>query len=138
MQDWLALKQSVAAWSGLDHGALLVLASLLLSVLAAFVWRRALSSLLPWLTVLAVAIGNELASGLVDYKYESWELAASRQDVLLVMIVPTALFLLARFAPGIMSPRRVDRHFIVPMPQSRRQETIDAEFQEVRKADLVG
>ncbi len=131
MQEWVSLKESVAAWVGIDHDALYILASVLLCIAAALITRRPLSSLLPWLAVLAVALANEAASGLADGVFEPRESLVSLHDLALVMAVPTALLLLGRFAPQIMCPRPDLRILVPAAPDRRRGSILDAEFEEI-------
>ncbi len=103
--DWFEIKQWVSIASGLNMDALHVHAGVLGQILAALVLRRSLASPWPWLAVLAVVLGNEY----YDYHYEIWperseQWAESVRDTWNTMLVPSLLFLLARFLPRMMRP----------------------------------
>lgn len=135
MQDWIALKQAIAVWTGLDHDALNILGSLLLCMIAAFACRRPLSHPLPWLSVFTAAVANELGAGFADGVYDHVELAMSRHDVPVVMIVPTLLFAVSRWAPQLLCTQ-IHRQFIVPMgPLPSHPPLIEGEFQEIDQAE---
>lgn len=134
MDEWVAFKGAITAATGLDHGVLNVLGSFVLCILAAWIWRRPLSHGLPWLSVLIAAVFNELASGLADGTYEAWEVAATWRDLFMVMILPTALLIVCRYAPQIFCSR-IDRQFIVPLGKNpRRHDVIEADFHEVGRS----
>jgi hypothetical protein len=104
--DWHQLKEWLVAWTGLDMDALHVHAGLLLLVAAALVTRRPLRSPWPWLVVLAAELANEY----YDYSYEIWptrdeQFAESVRDVWNTMLVPSAVFVIARWFPVLLVGR---------------------------------
>ena len=129
MQEWITIKSAIVGSLGLDSGAAHVLASFVALVALAILFRRPLSSLLPWLGVLVLELANEAATGFADGALEDWELASSIRDVPLVMALPTLVLLSHRFAPQLAG-RTYPK--LEPIPQEkRRDEVIDAEFEEV-------
>ena len=105
--DWEQIKEAIAAWTDLERDALHIYAALLLQVGSAWVLRRCLGHWLPWVCVLAFAIGNEWLDMKGDKQIEQWELDAGIHDLWNTMLLPTLLLLLVRFAP---------RLFVVPEP----------------------
>lgn len=135
MEHWIAFKDLIAGASGFDRGSLHVLASVPLHVLCALVLRRPLTSLWPWLLVLAIAIGNEAASGYADGVLEDWEIPGSLRDLLLVMGLPTFLALALRLRALSPAPRRVGAARPLPLltvSTAPRDLIVDAEFEEIR------
>jgi hypothetical protein len=103
--DWNQIKETIALWTDLERDALHIYAALLVQVGAAAVLRRRLSHWLPWVAVLAFAVGNEWLDTFGDDLVEQWELDAGLHDLWNTMVLPTLLLLLARFAPGLFVPR---------------------------------
>jgi cell shape-determining protein MreD len=102
--DWIAVKQWLAAATGLHMDALHIHAGIAVQLAAAFVTRRTLASPIPWLAVLAFTVANEL----YDYAFEVWpgeERARQRaegfRDLWNTLLVPTLLFIVSRWAPGL-------------------------------------
>lgn len=138
MSEWVTFKELVVDWVGLDKDALHVLAGLATLLAAAMVLRRPIASPWPWLTVLALELGNEIVSGLADGTIEEWERAGSIHDLWVVMLAPTVLSGLARWAPRLYwrpSPRAPARPLLLLDAPARANETIDAEFEEVDPED---
>jgi hypothetical protein len=112
MMDWHHLKDWLEHATGLDMDALHVHAGVLLQILAALVLRRPLRSPWPWLVVLGAETINEI----YDYTYEIWpgaerqiQLAEGVRDLWNTMVIPSAILLLARYAPALIvgqSPAR--------------------------------
>jgi len=105
--DWFEIKQWLSTASGLNMDALHVHAGVLGQILAALMLRRSLASPWPWLAVLGFVLGNEY----YDYRYEIWpgderseQRAEGIRDAWNTMLVPSLLFLLARFLPRLMRP----------------------------------
>lgn len=99
--SWDSIKAVIEAVTGLDRDALHIYAAFLIQIAAAAFLRRPLANLLPWICVLAFAIGNELLDIYSDTLVEEWELKGGAHDLWNTMIIPTALLLLLRFAPGV-------------------------------------
>ncbi|HET9638049.1 MAG TPA: hypothetical protein VFP12_02470 [Allosphingosinicella sp.] len=100
--DWEAIKQAVAAWTGLERDALHIYAAILIQIGSAALLRRTLASPWPWLVVLAFALANEWLDVQRDQLFEEWEKAAALHDLWNTMLLPTLLLLVARFTPGVM------------------------------------
>ncbi len=103
--DWFHFKLLVVAVTGLNRDALHVLTGFASVLVVAVMLRRSLASPLPWLILAIAACLNEY----YDLRYERWpdlwqQYAASGQDLLTTMLIPTILLLLARFAPGLLVP----------------------------------
>lgn len=98
----LFLKHSV----GFSQDALHVIAGVLVQLFAALLLRKAVSSWWPWLVVLGTTILNEA----MDLGAETWPSAAMQygeafKDILLTMLLPTALLVTSRWTPEIYSGR---------------------------------
>lgn len=104
--DWEAIKQAVAAWTGLERDALHIYAAILIQIGSAALLRRTLASPWPWLVVLAFALANEWLDVQRDHLVEEWEKAASLHDLWNTMLLPSLLLLVARFAPRLMTRAR--------------------------------
>jgi hypothetical protein len=103
--DWEQVKNAIAIWTELERDALHIYAAVLLQIGSAALLRRSLASPLPWLAVLAAALGNEALDMRRDGLFEEWERTAALHDLWNSMVVPTILLLLARFAPGLVARR---------------------------------
>ena len=102
--DWYGFKLSLETGSGLDMDALHVHAGVFMQFLAALLLRRSLKSPLPWLVVLIAAVANEYHDlGLETWPDRDVQWAESIKDAWNTMLLPTALMLLARFAPRLMT-----------------------------------
>ena len=135
MQHWVDFKDLIAGTSGFDRGSLHVLASVPLHVVCALLLRRPLTSLWPWLLVLAIAGGNEAASGYADGRLEDWEIPGSLRDLLLVMALPTFLAIALRLrllSPAGRRPPPSRTLPMLPVSTSPREIIVDAEFEEIR------
>lgn len=132
MQQWIAVKEAVAAWTAVDHDALQILAAIPVHLGAALVLRRPLSRIVPWLAVLAVGVLNEAVSGFADGVFETAELAQSRDDLLLFMSVPTVILIVARFMPGLLTRPPADAGIVVRVsPHRQHHRVVDAEYEEI-------
>jgi hypothetical protein len=101
--DWMAAKQAVERLFAFHQDGLHVLSGVMLHLLASLVLRRSLRDVLPWLAVLALELANEW----IDLAIETWpnrtqQWGEGRHDLILTMILPTLLFLLARYAPQLL------------------------------------
>lgn len=110
--DWEQIKEAIATWTDLERDALHIYAALLLQVASALILRKRLAHGLPWVCVLAFAIGNEWLDMRGDKLVEQWELDAGIHDLWNTMLLPTLLLLLVRFAP---------RLFVAPEPSPARE-----------------
>ena len=105
--DWHDLKTFVERAANVGTDSLHVIAGVLLQLLFAAVVRRPLSSWLPWLLVLLSLLFNEI----VDLWVEQWpslamQLGESARDLVLTMFLPTALLVVVRRWPHLISARR--------------------------------
>jgi len=106
--NWIEFKDYLSQISDLDQDALHVYAAVLIQLAAAALFRRSLASILPWLTVWAVLIVNEaLDLWLPDEGIGQWQVAGGIQDSWNTMALPTMLWLLAHYAPGLLVGRAV-------------------------------
>ena len=97
-QTKLFIEHSVA----IDHDTLHLMAGMLLWLVIAAILRRCISTMLPWLWILAFTLFNEVA----DLLIEKWpdfgaQYGEGAKDLLLTMFIPTVLILAARFFPGL-------------------------------------
>ena len=90
-----------------ERDALHIYAALLVQIAAAKLSRRSLGHVLPWLVVLGVELINEIfdiwRGG--EPRLMSWQIVAAMHDVINTMLLPTALLILCRQAPGVFSWR---------------------------------
>ena len=132
MEEWIGLKEAWVTWSGVDRGALQVIASLLALIAIAAVIRRPLSSVLPWFLLVILAIGYEAIGTYSDGLLEAWEIEGSIRDVALVAVTPTLLLFLCRFTPGLLHRQRpAPPKALLPYTPVARDSIIDAEFEEI-------
>jgi hypothetical protein len=104
---WYDVKMIIERAGMVSTDALHVIAGVLLQLLFASILRRPLSAWLPWLLVLGLLLFNEA----VDLWVERWPSLAMQigegvKDLLLTMILPTALLVASRISPGLRSGRR--------------------------------
>jgi len=116
--DWFQIKQSVSIFTGLHMDALHVHVGVLAQLAAAAALRRSIASPWPWLLLLAAVAANEWS----DLAYEIWpnrhdQIAESIRDSWNTMLLPTALLLVSRLAPGLLVPRKPT--FPEPQPAER-------------------
>lgn len=131
MNEWIALKSQIVAGVGLDRDALHILAGLIGLFAVAALTRRPIAGPLPWLALLVVELLNEAISGLADGRIEGWEIAGSRHDLWVVMAAPTALMLIARYAPSwLIGPAAIQRRALLLEFGSDRPEPVDADYEE--------
>ena len=107
MGSWHEGKLFIEHSVSIDHDALHVIVGVLVWLAMAAITRRPLSSIRPWLWLLAIIGWNET----VDLWVEQWPDAGMQygegaKDLLLTMLLPTVLLLAARFAPGLFRPGR--------------------------------
>ena len=95
---WVALKDGIVFYTGLERDAVHVHAALLLYIAAMVVFRRNRRSLVPWLVVMALALANEAVDFLFNLDMGSKE-AFSRvvKDLWNTMLWPTVLLVLGRY-----------------------------------------
>ena len=103
--DWIAFKDNIVAYTGLERDALHIYAAVLIQIAAAFLFRKTLASVTPWLLALVCEVGNELLDAYNDGIVEAWEVQGGLHDLWNTMLIPIGLFLIARLAPHRLAPR---------------------------------
>jgi hypothetical protein len=100
--DWLTIKRQIAELT-VEKDALHIYGAFVVQVLAAIVTRRSLASVIPWLAVLAAVGANEALDLIFEKEpyIHQWQIDGVVHDLVNTMVLPTALLLLARFAPGL-------------------------------------
>ena len=106
MTDWYQIKLLIEHATGVSMDALHILAGVLAQLMFAALFRSSLHSWRPWLFVLALILLNETS----DLWVERWPEPAMQygeglKDVVLTMLLPTALLLLARLRPAFFDGR---------------------------------
>jgi hypothetical protein len=104
MSIWYQVKMLLEHATGVSMDALHVLAGVLAQLLFAALFRIPLRNWRPWLFVLALLLLNEAG----DLWVEQWPQPAMQygeglKDILLTMLLPTALILCARVRPTIFA-----------------------------------
>lgn len=98
ISSWQSAKLAVLSALDLSKDALHIYVGLLVFLLAALIFRRPIRSLVPWLTVLAVAALGEAVDAIENIRsLGQWQRAASVHDLINTLVWPTILHLLARF-----------------------------------------
>jgi TRAP-type uncharacterized transport system fused permease subunit len=105
--NWYDAKMVIERAGTVSTDALHVIAGMLVQLLVALLLRRPLSAWLPWLAVLAALLFNEA----VDLWVERWpslpmQLTESIKDLVLTLLLPTALMVALRVSPGLGAARR--------------------------------
>jgi hypothetical protein len=132
MDEWTALKSAILAAAGLDRDAVQVYVALALLFGVAFAFRLRLSSPIPWLAVMAVALANKGAAIYADGLIERWEITLGLRDLANIMLAPTILFLASRFMPQLFAAPTKPILFMpdaVRLPAPRQEEVLEAEFE---------
>jgi hypothetical protein len=102
MASWHEGKLFIEHSVKIDHDALHVIVGVLLWLVLGVVTRRPLSSVRPWLWVLAIIGWNEA----VDLWVEQWpdpamQYGEGAKDLLLTILLPTVLLLAVRLRPDL-------------------------------------
>lgn len=96
----------------LDKDALHIYGALLVQLMTAILLRRSLASPLPWIAALAVAFLNEYLdfqqAGPSERSIALYREAALH-DIWNTLLLPTGLFLIARFWPGLLTSQKTER-----------------------------
>ena len=105
--DWMGMK-GLAADLLIAKDALHIYLAFIIQVSAAVIFRKSLGTALPWLTVLMFELINEgLDMWLGEESHlKPWQFDGAAHDLINTMILPTALLLLCRYAPGLCKARR--------------------------------
>src|SRR4029077_8186265 len=104
MASWHEGKLFIEHSVRIDHDALHILIGVLAWLVIGALLRRPLSSIRPWLWLLAL-IGWD---GAADLWIEQWpepgmQYGEGANDLILTMFIPTVLILAIRFAPGLFA-----------------------------------
>lgn len=104
--QWVDLKFSLVAATGLHMDALHIYGGLLVQALAARLLRQPLCAWAPWAAVLAVELANEW----IDLAHESWpdraeQIAGSGYDVLNTLLLPSLILAAGRIMAAGRSAR---------------------------------
>lgn len=104
--DWYQVKLFAQHSTGVSMDALHVIVGVALQLLLALVLRSSVARPMPLLVVLALALLNEAN----DFRVEIWpnpgmQFGEAVKDVVLTMIVPTLIFLVARYRPRLFAQR---------------------------------
>jgi hypothetical protein len=107
MTSWYEGKLFIEHALAINHDALHVIVGVLIWLVLGLVMRRPITSLRPWLWLLAVILWSEAA----DLWAERWphpgmQYGEGAKDVLLTMFLPTLLLLAARFRPQLFRAQR--------------------------------
>jgi hypothetical protein len=107
MSSWHEGKLFIEHTVAINHDALHVIVGVLVWLAVGLLSRRPLSSLRPWLWLLAIIGWNET----VDLWVEQWpdpgmQYGEGAKDLILTMFLPTILMLVVRFAPGLFRASR--------------------------------
>lgn len=108
--DWYSIKLFLQHATGWSMDSLHVIAGVLLQLLAAWLLRTSVGHAIPLAIVLAAACVNEAN----DLWVEQWPQAAmqygeSLKDLVLTLILPVALFCVAKVRPSLLQGgRRTD------------------------------
>lgn len=122
----LAFKRDLIAFLGGNGLALSMLAAVGIQFAAAFVFRRRLGHWLPLGAALAALVVNELLATLEDRVVAPGEELLALRDIGFGMLIPTALTLIARYYPIILTP---------PMGRAResgRESLVDEKVEQAR------
>lgn len=101
---WSAAKRMLDTFPGIDHDGLHLLIGTLGFLFLAAILRKDCRSWSAWLIMLAIALANEVHDVLVDpWPDLAVQLMESAKDLILTMVIPTALLLIARFTPDLLT-----------------------------------
>lgn len=118
--EWLEIKIWLESSTGLDRDALHIYGAVIIQFFFAFVFRKGLASLWPWIAVFIVAATNEYFDyqgvGESEASMHIYQ-AEAYKDMWNTMLIPSILLLIARFWPKWMTgkpkePKAVDTNNI--------------------------
>jgi hypothetical protein len=107
LSGWYDTKMIIERVGAVSTDALHVIVGVLVQLLFVLILKRPLSSWRPWLAVLAAVLFNEA----VDLWVEQWpslamQLGEAAKDLLLTLLLPTALMLAFQRFPGLRAANR--------------------------------
>lgn len=100
--------KDLAADLSVAKDALHIYLAFVIQVSTAVIFRKSLSSWFPWLAVLAFELVNEGLDMWLgeELHIKRWQIDGAAHDLVNTMILPTALLMLCRYAPGLFKSRR--------------------------------
>ena len=100
--------KDLAADLSVAKDALHIYLAFVIQVSTAAIFRKSLSSWFPWLAVLAFELVNEGLDMWLgeELHIKRWQIDGAAHDLVNTMILPTALLMLCRYAPGLFKSRR--------------------------------
>ncbi|MEO8548208.1 MAG: hypothetical protein ABI422_07570 [Sphingomicrobium sp.] len=104
--DWYQVKLFLEHASGFSMDALHVLIGVVLQLVIALLLRSSVARPAPLLCVLVVELINEAN----DFRVEIWpepgmQFGEAAKDIALTMLLPTLIFLIARYRPKLLVQR---------------------------------
>ncbi len=99
--NWMDVKTGLEVATGLSEDALHIYTAVILQLAAAAVSRRSVGDAFPWIFVFLAECGNEAADLYLAQAQDRFFMA-SLHDVINTMIMPSALFIIGRFAPTLI------------------------------------
>jgi hypothetical protein len=107
MTSWYEGKLFIEHALVINHDALHVIVGVLIWLALGFVMRRPITSVYPWLWLLAVILWSETADLWVErWPHPGMQYGEGAKDVLLTMFLPTLLLLAARLRPELFRAQR--------------------------------
>ncbi len=102
--DWLSLKHEADRML-LEKDALHIYAAVFIQISAAKLSGRSLGHILPWLSVLALELVNEVIDILRggEPQLMLWQVVSGIHDIINTMILPSVLLMLSRHAPSLFA-----------------------------------
>lgn len=100
---WFTIKMWIESSISFSPKALHPIVGVVLQLAFAAILRTSVAKPMPWLIVLALELANEWTDLTIDvWPNRSDQIAGSMTDVMLTMILPTLLFLAARYYPSLL------------------------------------
>ena len=101
--DWYQVKLFLERASGFSMDSLHVMVGVVVQLAIAILFRTSVARPWPLLSVLVLELINEAS----DFRVEIWpqpgmQLGESAKDVILTMLLPTLIFLVARYRPKLL------------------------------------
>ena len=100
--DWISFKGFLEQLA-VSKDALHIYAAMFIQLGSALLFRKPVSSLIPWFCVLALELLNEGLDLIFEKEpyIHQWQIDGSIHDVLNTMAMPTVVLLLARYVPNL-------------------------------------
>lgn len=102
--EWGTFKQIITDFT-VEKDALHVYAAVCTQFMAAYLLRRPISSVWPWIIVLGLSLVNEFLDVMLgdEPRVQAWQVAGAAHDLLNGMLLPTMLVVLVRAAPFLFA-----------------------------------